>query len=343
MSPVLTRHAPEPVLRLRSVVVPVAAIVFFVVLFFGVLRLVESPAMVGRVSVDNRTSYDLEVGVTDGSNRDRLLLAALDADATTRVEDVLDQGSTWLFRVSRAGDDPRDAGAVAGRAAARRLARRDPVVMGRSRRGGPGLAIALDRQCATCTDGRPAGPQGGAARVLREARHRGRGRGHRGVDLPEVRAADGRGRLARARLARRVRRAGPRRHRPADLRRGVALGRRAAPAADAQQRRPDAHVARDGGAEARVPAPHPARRAALRDRVHGAEGGHRPRVARDPRRARRRRVRHQRPEDLHQRDPGRRLRVARGAHRSVTAQAQGPVGVHRADDARPGSGTRRCP
>ena len=103
MSPVLTRHAPEPVLRLRSVAVPVAAIVFFVVLFFGVLRLVESPAMVGRVSVDNRTSYDLEVGVTDGSNRDRLLLAALDADATTRVEDVLDQGSTWLFRVSRAG------------------------------------------------------------------------------------------------------------------------------------------------------------------------------------------------------------------------------------------------
>jgi len=103
MSPVLTRHAPEPVLRLRSVAVPLAAIVFFVVLFFGVLRLVESPAMVGRVSVDNRTSYDLEVGVTDGSNRDRLLLAALDADATTRVEDVLDQGSTWLFRVSRAG------------------------------------------------------------------------------------------------------------------------------------------------------------------------------------------------------------------------------------------------
>ena len=103
MSPVLTRHAPEPVLRLRSVAVPLAAIVFFVVLFFGVLRLVESPAMVGRVSVDNRTSYDLEVGVTDGSNRDRLPLAALDAAATTRVEDVLDQGSTWLFRVSRAG------------------------------------------------------------------------------------------------------------------------------------------------------------------------------------------------------------------------------------------------
>ena len=103
MSPVLTRHAPEPVLRLRSVAIPLAAIVFFAMLFFGVLRLVESPAMVGRVSVDNRTSYDLEVGVTDGSNRDRLLLAALDADATTRVEDVLDQGSTWLFRVSRAG------------------------------------------------------------------------------------------------------------------------------------------------------------------------------------------------------------------------------------------------
>jgi hypothetical protein len=103
MSPVLTRHAPEPVLRLRSVAVPVAAIVLFAALFVGVLRLVESPAMVGRVSVENRTSYDVEVGVTDGSNRDRLPLAALDADAATRVEDALDQGSTWLFRVRRAG------------------------------------------------------------------------------------------------------------------------------------------------------------------------------------------------------------------------------------------------
>src|SRR5262245_41272851 len=103
MSPVLTRHAPEPVLRLRSVAAPVAAIVFFVALFFGVLRLVESPAMVDHVSIDNRTSYDLEVGLTDGSGSDRLLLAALDADATTRVEDVLDQGSTWRFRISRAG------------------------------------------------------------------------------------------------------------------------------------------------------------------------------------------------------------------------------------------------
>ena len=50
----------------------------------------------------------------------------------------------------------------------------------------------------------------------------------------------------------------------------------------------------------------------------------------DAGRARRGRVRDQRPEDLHQRDPIRRLRLAGGTHRPRSAQAQGPLGVHRA-------------
>jgi hypothetical protein len=103
MSPVLTRHAPEPVRRLQGVAIPVAAAVCLVVLFAGVLRLVEPAATIDSVSLENRTGFDLEVGVTDGSARGELPLAALDPGATTRVEDVLDQGSTWKFRVTRAG------------------------------------------------------------------------------------------------------------------------------------------------------------------------------------------------------------------------------------------------
>jgi alkylation response protein AidB-like acyl-CoA dehydrogenase len=67
--------------------------------------------------------------------------------------------------------------------------------------------------------------------------------------------------------------------------------------------------------EARNAARHPARRAALRHRLHGAGGRHRPRVAHHARRSRRRRLGHQRPEDLHDPRPRRRLHLARRPHR----------------------------
>ena len=50
----------------------------------------------------------------------------------------------------------------------------------------------------------------------------------------------------------------------------------------------------------------------------------------DAGRARRGRVRDQRPEDLHERHPVRRLRLAGRPDRPGCAQAQGPVGLHRA-------------
>ena len=85
---------------------------------------------------------------------------------------------------------------------------------------------------------RPAAPApclfrgaGGRCRGLRPGR----------ADLHPVHPPDGPGRLAGPRLARRVRRSGPGADRPDDLRRGVPLGRRAAAAADAEQRRSDAH------------------------------------------------------------------------------------------------------
>jgi hypothetical protein len=103
MSPVLTRHAPEPVLRVRTLAVPVFAVVASVALFFGLLRFVEPSDTVDAVTIDNRTSYGLDVDVADRDGGARLLLAAVDPDASTRIHDVLDQGDTWQFRVERAG------------------------------------------------------------------------------------------------------------------------------------------------------------------------------------------------------------------------------------------------
>ncbi len=57
---------------------------------------------------------------------------------------------------------------------------------------------------------------------------------------------------------------------------------------------------------------------------------HRPRLAADPGGARRRRVRHQRPEDLHLAGRRRRLHLAGHPHRSGGGQAQGHLDVHRA-------------
>lgn len=104
MSPVLTSPPPQSVRRLRDLALPVAALLCFAALFAGVLRLVEPSATVDAVTVDNRTGHDVEVGVTGEAGGPELPLTALDPEASTRVEDVLDQGPRWRFRVSRAGE-----------------------------------------------------------------------------------------------------------------------------------------------------------------------------------------------------------------------------------------------
>ena len=72
-------------------------------------------------------------------------------------------------------------------------------------------------------------------------------------------------------------------------------------------------------------------RAEFRHRLHRARGGHRPRLAAHPRRARRRGVRRQRGQDLHVRRRHGRLRLARHPHRPRGAEAQGHLHHLRAD------------
>ena len=124
------------------------------------------------------------------------------------------------------------------------------------------------------------------------------------------------------------------------LRRVDALGCAGADAHD-QLGRADDHALRQRGAEAVLRAEDPRGRDPLRDRLHRARRGHRPRGVADPSRARRRRVRDQRPEGVHESRERRRLHLARGAHQSRGEEAQGHLDHHRAHRHARASGTCR--
>ena len=168
---------------------------------------------------------------------------------------------------------------------------------------------------------RAAGLPGGAPGILRRNDERGAGEGARDgwrgrrSRVPEGDAADGPGRPAGRRLADRARGPGPHADRAVHLRRRDPDRRLPPPLPHPEHRRADASPVRERGAEARVPAQDPRRRALLRDRLLGARGRHRPRIAPDDGRSRRRRVGDQRPEDVDQPRGLRGLHLARRADR----------------------------
>ncbi len=89
---------------------------------------------------------------------------------------------------------------------------------------------------------------------------------------------------------------------------------RPVPLRDREHRRPHDHAVRHRRAEVVLPPRHPGRRGQLRHRLHRARGRHRPGLAADPGRARRRRVRRERGQGLHERRRHGRLRLAGRAH-----------------------------
>ena len=164
---------------------------------------------------------------------------------------------------------------------------------------------------------------------VRQGHRRGR-RGRRAV--APGRGAHRQGRLARHRVAQGVRRPGPPRHRPVHLLRRDPPGRCAVPVRDREHGGPDDHAVRQRRAEELLPPRHPGRRGQLRHRLHRARGGHGPGLVAHAGRARRRRVRRERGQGLHERRRHGGLRVAGGAHQPGRPQAQGhlhPVHVDR--------------
>jgi hypothetical protein len=103
MTPVLTRHAPEPVRNLRSVAAPVALVVLLVAVFALLMQLVAAPATVDHISIRNRSALELEITIHPSGDQSSLPVAAMEARSTTTVADVLDQGDEWVFRGEHAG------------------------------------------------------------------------------------------------------------------------------------------------------------------------------------------------------------------------------------------------
>jgi hypothetical protein len=102
MSPVQLHRHPTPVAPARRVAGFAGAIVVVLALA-GLFPLVRGPEFVDHVSIDNRSSENIEVSVHSGDNRE-LPLAAIDAGERTRIDAVLDQGDDWNFVFRHAGE-----------------------------------------------------------------------------------------------------------------------------------------------------------------------------------------------------------------------------------------------
>ena len=58
---------------------------------------------VARLAIDNPTAFDVNVDVADGEGGGWFPLGTLDRERETVLEEVIDPGSTWVFRFSYAG------------------------------------------------------------------------------------------------------------------------------------------------------------------------------------------------------------------------------------------------
>ncbi len=63
----------------------------------------DDPAFVPRVKVDNAGEYDIRVDIGTPSSASQVALGVASQRCTTSFEEVLDQGSTWVLRFRSQG------------------------------------------------------------------------------------------------------------------------------------------------------------------------------------------------------------------------------------------------
>jgi hypothetical protein len=83
----------------------VAATVALVVILGAGIRLLDEPDRVARLTVANPSEYVVDVSITSGGHRGRLLLSGVPVQATREYHDVLDAGATWVFSFRAQGRD----------------------------------------------------------------------------------------------------------------------------------------------------------------------------------------------------------------------------------------------
>jgi hypothetical protein len=104
MGPVLTE--PRPALGgRRRLLEGIAAGAAVVVLLMVTWLANDSPSFVDRVTVVNRTEYSVEAEVAGRGERGWLGLGTVEHGRSATFEQVVDQGTVWVFRFSY-GDVP---------------------------------------------------------------------------------------------------------------------------------------------------------------------------------------------------------------------------------------------
>ena len=105
MSPVATRPPPAPPQNKGGLDTVVIAVLTTVFALLVVLPATRSPAFIDRVTVVNPQPWSVEVDVT-GEERDGVVgIASVGREQSQTVEEVLDQGRSWVFRFSYGGAD----------------------------------------------------------------------------------------------------------------------------------------------------------------------------------------------------------------------------------------------
>jgi hypothetical protein len=80
-----------------------AAAAAVIVAVFAASRLLDRPSTVSHVDLVNSTAYPLQVEVTDAGQHGWMPLGTAQPKTTTTIDDVIDQGGTWIVRFSRNG------------------------------------------------------------------------------------------------------------------------------------------------------------------------------------------------------------------------------------------------
>jgi hypothetical protein len=107
MGPVLTPAPPQAAqTRLgRNVAIAVVGGLAALALVLGVLRLVQGPAVIQGVTINNPTPYPAEVSIAGASGGERIDLGPVSAGSRHTFESVVDQGERWVVHVTSASSD----------------------------------------------------------------------------------------------------------------------------------------------------------------------------------------------------------------------------------------------
>ncbi len=99
----LPRSPDRPRVRFQWWWIPLAVVVVAIAAIIP--RALSNPPHIAQVSIVNDTSYALDVQVAGASKDGWTGLATAERNQTTVVNDVIDQGNTWIFRLESQGVD----------------------------------------------------------------------------------------------------------------------------------------------------------------------------------------------------------------------------------------------